>query len=112
MPGMDAKIRRRIDDEGRDYYRRSCPNEIGTLFVRVPLLSRPQSEPRSTGGKIFNGTYRDDLWLNTGDLFPLRRRQDGFAIFRSRKGIDQTRRILFIPFRNRENCAPAFDRRW
>lgn len=85
MPGMDAKVfRRRIDDEGRDYYEEAAPNEIGTLFVRGSSIMQGYQNPESTGGaKIFNGTYRDDLWLNTGDLF--RCDEDGFLYFSGRE---------------------------
>lgn len=85
MPGMDAKVfRRRVDDEGQDYYEEAAPNEIGTLFVRGSSIMQGYQNPSSTGGaKIFDGNYRDDLWLNTGDLF--RCDEDGFLYFSGRE---------------------------
>ncbi|WP_444898455.1 class I adenylate-forming enzyme family protein [Microbulbifer sp. SSSA003] len=81
IPGLDARIF--LMDAGTNAYREAEVNEIGELFVRGSGVMQAYYDPCAQGGaQIFNGLYRDDNWLATGDLFS--RDQEGFYYFRGR----------------------------
>jgi acyl-CoA synthetase (AMP-forming)/AMP-acid ligase II len=84
MPGLEAKVFAESVGEGGTVILQELPRgEIGQLFVRgTSVFQRYFNKEHSGGAKIFPGTYRDDNWLATGDLF--KQDAEGFLFFMGR----------------------------
>ena len=84
MPGLEAKVFEELSGEGGSVIIQELPRgEIGQLFVRGTSVFQRYFNPEHGGGaKIYPGTYRDDNWLATGDLF--KQDAEGFLYFMGR----------------------------
>lgn len=84
MPGLDAKVFvEELNTDGQICYREAQPDEVGKLFVRGASVMQGYNNPAANGGAtLIPGLYRDDNWLDTGDLFCCD--DDGFFYFRGR----------------------------
>lgn len=80
MPGLDARVVMR-QENGR--LREANTGEIGELYLRgASVMQGYHQDDGSAGARVITGTYRDDNWLATGDLFE--RDEDGCLWFRGR----------------------------
>lgn len=93
IPGLEAKIFnvRPAQDpnlqavkyaSGVTEFDEVMPGEIGELFIRGASLMQGYFGSANAGACIFEGRYRDDNWLATGDLFS--QDQDGYFYFKGR----------------------------
>ncbi|WP_194760437.1 class I adenylate-forming enzyme family protein [Aeromonas hydrophila] len=70
MPGLDAKVFTKEWHDGRQMFRECAPEEVGMLYVRGSSVMQGYTRAENgAGARIINGAYRDDNWLETGDLF-------------------------------------------
>jgi len=85
MPGLEAKVFLRTHaDAGQDVYEEAPAGEVGTLFVRGPSVMQGYTRNDSgAGAQIHSGAYRDDNWLDTGDLFL--QDEEGYFYFKGRQ---------------------------
>jgi len=83
-PGLDAKVFHEVETEDKSIVLEELPRgEIGQLFVRGTSVFQRYFNPDNNGGaKLYAGTYRDDNWLATGDLFM--QDEQGFLYFKGR----------------------------
>ncbi|MFE8073099.1 class I adenylate-forming enzyme family protein [Marinobacteraceae bacterium S3BR75-40.1] len=84
MPGLEAKVFREIESvRGLPRYQEVEPGEIGILMVRGASVMQGYTRAEScAGAEVIGGLYRDDNWLNTGDLFYYD--ADGYFYFQGR----------------------------
>ena len=84
MPGLEAKIfKEQYQQDGSKYYIETETNEIGVLYLRGASVMQRYCDTKAKGGtEIISGEYRDDNWLNTGDLFL--RDEEGYFYFKGR----------------------------
>lgn len=71
MPGLDAKIFEEVVAENGERHLREMPRgQIGQLYVRGTSVFQQYFRAEGTAGaEVIAGSYRDDNWLATGDLF-------------------------------------------
>jgi long-chain acyl-CoA synthetase len=74
MPGLEAKVfkvvcEREEDPGGRVEFHEAAANELGILFVRGPSVMQGYTQSSDSGAYLVPGSYRDDNWLCTNDLF-------------------------------------------
>lgn len=83
-PGLDAKVFQEVTAEDGSIVLEELPRgEIGQLFVRgSSVFQRYFNQDNAGGAKLYPGTYRDDNWLATGDLFL--QDEEGFLYFKGR----------------------------
>jgi acyl-CoA synthetase (AMP-forming)/AMP-acid ligase II len=82
MPGLAAAVFLQVQRSGETYYEQAPPRVIGELFVRGPSLMQGYVNEEEGGTRIIGGSYRDDNWLATGDLFETD--EDGYFYFKGR----------------------------
>ena len=84
MPGLEAKIFiESLDASGETIFTEAEAGQIGSLFVRGPSVMQGYTRSDdSSGARILTGTYRDDNWLDSGDLFT--QDEDGYFFFKGR----------------------------
>ncbi|XP_065675537.1 long-chain-fatty-acid--CoA ligase-like [Hydra vulgaris] len=84
MPGLEANIfKEQYQQDGSKYYIETETNEIGVLYLRGASVMQRYCDTKAKGGtEIISGEYRDDNWLNTGDLFL--RDEEGYFYFKVR----------------------------
>jgi long-chain acyl-CoA synthetase len=84
MPGLDAKIFKEIAaPNGRVRLEEQAYGTIGQLYVRgASVFQQYYNVKNGAGAKLISGSYRDDNWLATGDLFS--QDQEGFLYFKGR----------------------------
>jgi acyl-CoA synthetase (AMP-forming)/AMP-acid ligase II len=84
MPGLEAKVFGETIGEGGAVVFQELPHgEVGQLFVRgTSVFQRYFNDEHGGGARIYPGSYRDDNWLATGDLF--KRDGEGFLYFMGR----------------------------
>lgn len=83
IPGLEAKLFNDFDSNGQKYYQEAEPGNIGELFVRGATVMQGYYGESHAGANIVSGSYRDDNWLATGDLFV--RDECGYFYFKGRR---------------------------
>lgn len=80
MPGLDARVIVTREDGTLE---EAADDEEGELYVRGSSVMQGYHSPAATGGaRLIPGSWREDDWLATGDLFL--RDSDGCLWFRGR----------------------------
>ena len=81
MVGLEAVVF--VDDERTRTMREARNGEVGELYIRGPsVMQGYHLEHSGAGARLLAGSYRDDNWLATGDLFCTD--GDGLLYFRGR----------------------------
>ena len=79
IPGLEAKIFNTLNNM---HFKEVSQGEIGELFIRSATLMQGYYGGSNAGAKIHTGSYRDDNWLATGDLFE--QDDEGYFYFKGR----------------------------
>lgn len=84
MPGLEAKVFNEVaQEDGSFRYIEAAPGQIGHLYVRGPSVMQGYTRSDAdAGARLIPGLYRDDNWLDTGDLFM--RDEEGYFYFKGR----------------------------
>lgn len=83
MPGLDAKIFEEVPSAGgKPRLVEMMPGSIGQLYVRGASVFQQYYGNCDAGAYFISGSYRDDNWLATGDLFV--EDEDGYLYFKGR----------------------------
>jgi acyl-CoA synthetase (AMP-forming)/AMP-acid ligase II len=82
IPGLEAKLFRPVDADGQQYYQEVDTGDVGELFVRGSTVMQGYYGDKVENKNIISGSYRDDNWLATGDLFV--RDLSGYFYFKGR----------------------------
>ena len=84
MPGLEAKVFNEVrQEDGSLCFIEAQSGQIGHLFVRGPSVMQGYTRIDSdAGARLIAGQYRDDNWLDTGDLFI--QDEDGYFFFKGR----------------------------
>lgn len=84
MPGLEAKVFVETRcPKGDITYTEARSGQIGSLFVRGPSVMQGYTRIDSTSSaRIISGNYRDDNWLDSGDLFT--QDDEGYFFFKGR----------------------------
>ena len=83
MPGIEAKLFRCEKISDKEVFIEVSYGEVGELFVRGGSVMQGYVTNNWTGSKLYSGSYRDDNWLSTGDLFS--QDADGYFYFCGRE---------------------------
>lgn len=83
MPGIEAKLFRREKLANKEIFKEVAYGEIGELFVRGESVMQGYVTSNGSGSKLYDGSYREDNWLSTGDLFS--QDEDGYFYFYGRE---------------------------
>ena len=84
MPGLEAKVfNEELQEDGSSRFIEAEPGQIGHLYVRGPSVMQGYTRADSdAGARLIPGQYRDDNWLDTGDLFI--QDEEGYFFFKGR----------------------------
>ena len=82
IPGLEAKLFTNVQSETGCHYQEVGTGEVGELFVRGATVMQGYYGQANAGANIIPGSYRDDNWLATGDLFI--QDEDGYFYFKGR----------------------------
>jgi|TARA_B110000114_G_C15071847_1_gene389969 long-chain acyl-CoA synthetase len=79
IPGLEAKIFNTVNNM---HFKEVNQGEIGELFIRSATVMQGYYGGSNAGASLHTGSYRDDNWLATGDLFS--QDDEGYFYFKGR----------------------------
>lgn len=84
MPGLEARVFNEVvQEDGSTCFIEAAAGQIGHLFVRGPSVMQGYTRTDAgAGARLIPGAYRDDNWLDTGDLFV--QDEEGYFFFKGR----------------------------